>query len=805
MYSYARAVALLQGNWSQATLRPILRSGELFRARVLDMVVSAWRSTHVSSKVLSAQIGKAFEGFSVPSVRVPKLPLPRILLNRNFALNWDFFGQDMNKACANYALLAAMVLMIPSTVPNRFAGIQVFSEAFGPQMLEDLWQNSADSLQAFSGVFPNVQVAIEKLPSPSDKSLLDEQTWRDLLIASNQSTVSGQHGFFTPLSSGDTELYNQVFQLQAGGQWAEADKMMTGIENKQLMGHVLFQRYMHPTAYTSTYSELLAWLEAYPDHPEAMAVYQLAAKRKPKGVRLPSIEDSTVDVPDTKLEDGFEYMFVRASSRPAGKNMAVRDPRAVKAIQSRVVKMVRGGDGMDALAFITQGEAAAMLQIPEQDALIGYIAADMFYLGEYTKSYKLASSAANRSGKLVPTAQWIAGISAWRLGDASAAGQYFSVLAKNTNIGQASRAAGAFWAARSAKVLGNAEEAKHWLEYSSRYNYTFYGLLAGASLDKPMGKLFGADIKQIQAETAISADATPKKISRDMLERLIATQSGSRALLLLSLGKRDMAEAEFLRIDPRGDSGMTKALTILADEMKMPQLSMQLAAFDRNSQQKSDPKALSSMFPISSWQPVGGFQINPELVYAIIRQESRFMPDVASHKGASGLMQLMPQTGRKMAAKFESSRTISDEVKEALAYGTDGNINLKDPSTNMALGQMYLQHLIGEPDVGTDLVKILAAYNAGPGKVAEWNKTLKIYSDPLLYMESIPYRETRSYVEKVMTNLWMYSIRFGQEPMGLKDLANLRTPRYRTTDSSRRTVTTVQDIEVSSNDVVAVQ
>ena len=79
----------------------------------------------------------------------------------------------------------------------------------------------------------------------------------------------------------DRGLYTRIFALQARGDMRGADRLIKQIDNDVLMGHVLFQRYMHPTAYRSSYSELADWLSRYRDHPGADRIYKLALKRRP--------------------------------------------------------------------------------------------------------------------------------------------------------------------------------------------------------------------------------------------------------------------------------------------------------------------------------------------------------------------------------------------------------------------------------------------------------------------------------------------------------------------------------------------
>jgi soluble lytic murein transglycosylase len=132
-----------------------------------------------------------------------------------------------------------------------------------------------------------------------------------------------------------------------------------------------------------------------------------------------------------------------------------------------------------------------------------------------------------------------------------------------------------------------------------------------------------------------------------------------------------------------------------------------------------------------------------EWVYAVIRQESVFDADVASHAGAVGLMQLMPATAR--------------EVAREQGLPAPRRMDLIDPALNIALGTGYLAKMRQRFD--GNQVLATAAYNAGPGAVSRWLPSEQMAAD--LWMIDIPYRETRDYVRRVMTYRVIYAHRLG--------------------------------------------
>ena len=169
-------------------------------------------------------------------------------------------------------------------------------------------------------------------------------------------------------------------------------------------------------------------------------------------------------------------------------------------------------------------------------------------------------------------------------------------------------------------------------------------------------------------------------------------------------------------------------------------------------------------YPIPIWIPENGFTIEPALIYAFMHQESTFNAEAKSHRGAIGLMQVMPST-----AKFIS--------KNKKIHRNNSNI-LKDPIINIGVGQEYITYLLNMNIVDNNLIYLTAAYNGGPGNLEKWKKNINYLNDPLLFMESIPSRETRWFIEKVLTKYWIYKDKFGEKSASLFLLAEGKNPNY---------------------------
>ena len=150
-------------------------------------------------------------------------------------------------------------------------------------------------------------------------------------------------------------------------------------------------------------------------------------------------------------------------------------------------------------------------------------------------------------------------------------------------------------------------------------------------------------------------------------------------------------------------------------------------------------------------QPLG---VDPDWIYGLIRQESRFVEDARSGSGAQGLMQLMPRTAGYVARRIGMQGYRSSRIKE-----TD---------VNLRLGVTYLK-LVYDDQGGTPLLAS-AAYNAGPRRLRQWRSTLTAPMDGAVFVETIPLNETRNYVQKVLLNTMIYAALDGRPGVELKSM-----------------------------------
>jgi soluble lytic murein transglycosylase-like protein len=388
------------------------------------------------------------------------------------------------------------------------------------------------------------------------------------------------------------------------------------------------------------------------------------------------------------------------------------------------------------------------------------IAAGFYYSGEREQSVSLARAAAAANQ---PLGLWINGLILWEKREYSDAAENFSKLSAHPALTQSGRAAASFWSYRSHKSAGKDKKAASFLEQAAENPRSFYGLLASRLLGKPQF-------------SEMSKNYTAPEWNAEKSKILSSTAAGWRALALTQIGETSLAESELRRINPQGNTALRLAMISLSAAANMPSLEMQLATISGKAVESGFEPAL---YPLPEWKPEKGFLIDRALLFAVARHESMFDPSAVSAKGAVGLMQLMPSTAKKMAGNSE-------------------NIDLMDPEHSLSLGQKYIRHLSENPKIGNNLLFILAAYNGGPGKLAKWMKKRDsvIYEqDPLLFMESIPVRETRNYIARVLPHYWAYKARLSQPLTSLADLAEGKWPQIAMNDKEESSTITIASNE----------
>lgn len=322
---------------------------------------------------------------------------------------------------------------------------------------------------------------------------------------------------------------------------------------------------------------------------------------------------------------------------------------------------------------------------------------------------------------------------AWKVRAALREQNWREVLAAISSMPESEQNLGAwrYWKARALKAGGKTIEANAILAPLSR-EYNYHGQLAAEELG-----------------TAIGNPAETHKSSEEEIRQIARVPAIQRALVLYEINLRPDANREW----NWAVKGFSDKQLLAAAELAKRNDWLERAIYtaDKTTQLHD----FSLRFPAPHRDAMQEYArrvgLDEAWVYGLIRQESRFVQQAKSTVGASGLMQLMPATARWVAKKM-GMRDFRQTMVNQL-------------STNLALGTYYLKHvqdqLDGQPILAT------AAYNAGPRRAQRWRDSKPL--EGAVYAESIPFTETRGYVQKVMSNATYYANRFGTQVASLKE------------------------------------
>ncbi|MEE8516724.1 MAG: lytic transglycosylase domain-containing protein [Alphaproteobacteria bacterium] len=540
-----------------------------------------------------------------------------------------------------------------------------------------------------------------------------------------------------PLPPADVARYGEIFALQEKGRWRAADRRIKRLGDPLLMGHLLAQRYLHPTHYRSRFRELRSWMAKYAGLPDARRIYRLAVKRRPKKARWPRRPKAT----------GFPWwsaVVTGAAPYRSRKRLTRAQRRRRAVIKRQISRHLRRGHIKRVEHILTHQEFQQLFDRVEIDRAKADIAAAHFYRGDNRKALKLAELTLRGKHPHLVLAHWTAGLASWRLGRLERAARHFEAVAQAKTLSPWNQASGAFWAARAHLVGRHPQHVNHWLRQAAAHPRTFYGLVAHHTLGRKTPFNWGnpaLDPSGLQA-----------------LDRMAA---GRRAFALLQLGETRRAERELGNAAAWATPELRHTILAVASRADMARLAFGIGERLTDAEGR---QYLSAAFPAPPWRPKGGFKVDRALIYALMRQESGFNSRAKSRSGARGLMQLMPATARFISGNRR--------------YRGRGRNRLYDPELNLSLAQKYLQHLLSHKAISGDVILVTAAYNGGPGNLMKWQRRLGRGNDPLMFIESIPSRETRIFIERVLANFWIYRNRLGQPAPSLDAVASGDWPTY---------------------------
>jgi soluble lytic murein transglycosylase len=547
------------------------------------------------------------------------------------------------------------------------------------------------------------------------------------------STVTAQPVLV--LSTADAERYREIFADERAGHFDKAVALMGEVSDPSLKGYALAEHYLSHHSKTSL-AELIDWLHDYRELAVADRIYRLAVKRSTKKVRRHHHTTLVAVVTNIPAPAGMPH------ARGGGyEDVSLPDPPlstdAARAASAQINAAIKADQPDQAMAILQPLIDAGTIPSSDAARLSQHIAASYFTEGMDQKAYDLASRAAATDRRSAPMLDWNAGLAAFRLGMFHDSALYFETLAQVGSVPNTVRAAAAFWAARAHARAGEPAKVVTLLTVAAREEPTFYGLLA----------------EQILGQDTESGFSDPV-LDGSSFAQLMQIPSAHRAAALWQIGEHTDVDEELQRSFGESDPKLDPAFAALARQVGSPNLEMRASETSASRGIK-----LTGLFPVPPYKPDGGYTIDPALVLAIIRAESRFHPAAVSGPGARGLMQVMPATATHMA-------------------GAGAAAQLNDPSYNMAIGQRVVAELLNL--YNGNLVELCAAYNAGALKVSNWMAVREGKGDDaLLFIESMHAPETRVYVKRVLTYHWMYRRRLGLEATALSETASGGWPVYK--------------------------
>ncbi len=403
-------------------------------------------------------------------------------------------------------------------------------------------------------------------------------------------------------------------------------------------------------------------------------------------------------------------------------------------IFSRIQWLRRGDKIAEAAALMMAAprDAAQIHDVDEWWIERRLLARKLLDTGDATAAYQMARDAAppakeNYRVEHEFTAGWIA---LQFLNDPALAAQHFARIGNGVTNPIALARAG-YWRGRAAEAMGRHQEARSHYEQAARYSTAYYGQLARAKLG----------LSEIAiAPSPLSAAERHAPSGRSEVARAVE--------ILYAVNERDLVIPIVADLGERSqDIATLAAIGEVATHYEDARAVLLVGKAGLGRGHALDHYAFPT-FGLPRYSAIGP-EVEPEIVYAIARQESAFNPKDRSSANAIGLMQVTPAAGREMARKFNVSydekRLIHDQVY------------------NMQLGAAELGDVI--TGYRGSYILAFAGYNAGRGRVREW---LERYGDPrdpnvdpVDWVERIPFSETRNYVQRILENIQVYRVRFG--------------------------------------------
>lgn len=517
-----------------------------------------------------------------------------------------------------------------------------------------------------------------------------------------------------------------VFDAIDSGNWASARAGIATLPRSVLTPVARAELYTAKGSPAVDLASLQALIVEAPELPQADQLARMAITRGATTPPLIVLKKPTYSLGSAP---------VRYRARP------VQGEPAADALRASLDQLVKVNDAAGAEALlVTQAPYLSVEARAEAGTRVAFI---YYILGLDMDARRVAETWRQGSrGEWASQAAWVSGLASWRLSDCEAASRAFQQVVSLSQQREL-RAGGYYWAARSEQACRRPRSVEPFLRAAANTAEgpeSFYGLIARQTL--------GMDTR-LPSDPYVGFDPPVEHHA-----------NVRRATELARIGETTLAE-EMLRHQARiGTSSEHHALIQVAKKLDLPAAQLWLAT---NGQWGARSDA-ADRYPNPRWNPLNGWRVDPALAYGHIVQESSFRRAAVSTAGAVGLMQVLPDTAQMV------SRNRGVPYSRAA---------LTDPTYNLEFGQCFLEMMRGSSATAGQLPRVIASYNAGPLPVARWAR-INDKGDPLLWIESIPYWETRYYVPAVLRNMWVYQGLNKEDAPTLKLMAEHRWPSFPT-------------------------
>lgn len=521
-----------------------------------------------------------------------------------------------------------------------------------------------------------------------------------------------------------SEHYRALFSAMSANQWSTAKSLMDSAPNSPLKAIAQAEYFLAAKSPRAELGPLLTLVNEAPHIPQAAQLGRLAQTRGAQILPALPQRRNLSFIPGTAIR-----------SKPK----SVQSDRAANNIRGQIIDFIKSDNPQAAESLL--GSSTQNMSKEARTELEQRIAWSYYIENNDQSALRVAKRAQKGAGNWVVHADWVVGLASWRLNDCKTASEAFDKVSRRGESSEL-RTAGLYWGARADVKCGQPQKVQGKLQTAAKESESFYGLLAAQALG-------------METTKSASKQAFEKSDWRTLEQH----ENVRSAIALVEIGEDALADEVMRHQATLGGDQDHSALLKLARELNLPRTQLWLAHHaPRGFKPDSDAR-----FPAPKWTPDGGWRVDPALVYAHTLQESAFRSKAVSSANAIGLMQVRPGTAGDIA-KANGKRFDKAQLFQA--------------STNLEYGQSYLEYLSKSSITGGKLPKIAAAYNAGPGAVRRWNTEIKDNDDPLLFMESIPYVETRGYVSIILRNYWMYEKQADLHSVSARALAQNHWPAF---------------------------